>query len=339
LCIQQEQLKAYMPFAITRVLVSKYLFHTFFNSSNNLNIKQLSITMRKLSLQLFSLFAAISLFTMTSCNKEEDMVDPAPTATIASSTPATAKVGNEITIAASIVAQSKIKSIVTRHNNVDLDTKTSNFTNSTSDNYSFKYTIPSTAAGKDLAFTIVVTDSKDRVVNTTHTVKVDAVGTVRTQSAKLIHGQSSTLGGSFYGTEAAGTIYMQADAKASAAKVDFLYFYGATNLATLAAPSDADAKTMYNNATTGLQTWSKLNNTKFKEVTMTKAEFDAATYTSIESTATGATATKINSLAANKVIGFITEGGKKGLIFVNSVTGTSAGNIDITVKIADASAI
>jgi hypothetical protein len=295
--------------------------------------------MRKLSLQLFSLFAAISLFTMTSCSKEEDMVDPAPTATIASSTPATAKVGNEITIAASIVAQSKIKSIVTRHNNVDLDTKTSNFTNSTSDNYSFKYSIPSTAAGKDLTFTIVVTDSKDRVVNTNHTVKVDATGSVRTQSAKLVYGQSSTAGGSFYGTEAAGTVYLQAEAKANAAKVDFLYFYGSNNLATIAATSDTDAKTVYNNSVTGLQTWSKLNNTKFKEVAMTKAEFDAATFTSIETATGGATETKINKLADNKVIGFITEGGKKGLIFVNKITGDSTGNIDITVKMADASAI
>ncbi|MDO1448830.1 hypothetical protein Q0590_21310 [Rhodocytophaga aerolata] len=294
--------------------------------------------MRKLSLHLLSLFAAVSMFTMTSCSSEEDTVDPAPTATIASTTPATAKVGDEITLSAAVVAQSKIKSIVTRLDNADLDTKTSNFTNSTSDNYSFKYAIPSTAGGKELKFTIVVTDSKDRVVNATHTVKVDATGSVRTQSAKLIYGQDNTTNGSFYTTEATGTVYKQADAKTNAAKVDFLYFYGATNLATLATPSDADAKTMYNNSTTGLQTWSKLNTTKFKELTMTKAEFEASTFASIETAATGATATKINNLTANKVIGFITEGGKKGIIFVNSVTGTSAGNIDITVKIADATA-
>jgi hypothetical protein len=40
LCIQQERLKAYTPIAITKVLVSKNLFHAFINLSNNLNIKQ-----------------------------------------------------------------------------------------------------------------------------------------------------------------------------------------------------------------------------------------------------------------------------------------------------------
>ncbi len=294
--------------------------------------------MKRISLRLFSLFAAASVF-MTACDKEEDLVDPVPTATIASTTPATAKVGDEVTLTVAVVAESKIKSIVTRLDNADLDTKTSGFTNSTSDNYSYKYSVPQTAAGKELKFTVVVTDSKERVTTANHTVKVDVTGSVRTQSAKLVYGQESLLGGSFYATELTGTVYKQADAKTNAAKVDFLYFYGATNMATIAAPSDADAKTIYNNGTTGLQTWSKTNNTKFKEVTMTKAEFDAATFTSIETAATGATVTKINNIAATKVIGFITEGGKKGLIFVNAVTGTSAGNIDITVKIADADAI
>jgi hypothetical protein len=307
-----------------------------FTTHKQFNNKQLSITMRKLSLHLFSLFAVIGLFTMTSCDKEVDTIDPVPTVTIPQAAATTAKVGDKVTFNVAVVAQAKIRSIETRLGTSTLGTaKTTGFTNSTSDSYPFEYIVKDTDAGKNLQFAFIVTDSKDRTAQANYTLNVPVVGSIRTQNAQLLYGQANTTGGSFYTTEATGTVYKQADAKTNAAKVDFLYFYGASNLATIAAPSDADARTMYNNATTGLQTWTKLNNTKFVEKTMTKAEFDAATFASIDAAVTTPTATRINSLSANKVIGFVTEGGKKGLIFVNSITGTTDGNINITIKIQD----
>jgi hypothetical protein len=287
--------------------------------------------MRKLSLQLFSLFAAISLFTMTSCNKEEDMVDPAPTATVASSTPATAKVGNEITIAASIVAQSKIKSIVTRHNNVDLDTKTSNFTNPTSDNYSFKYSIPSTAAGKDLIFTIVVTDSKDRVVNTNHTVKVDAVGgEIVTYSTKLFGGQNNNNAGSFF-RSSDGMVLTKTAADAAPASVDLIYLFSATNGAVFTAPNDATVA----EAHTSVATWATKNATKISgKTSITKEQFAAVTTdTEIVAAANTATATRVNSLEVNNVFAFVTAGGKKGIVLVEKIEGTDAASRSITISV------
>ena len=292
--------------------------------------------MKKITFRLLSMLFAASLFVTTACNTEEDAVEPVPTVTIPQGAPSTAKVGDAVTFNVAVVAQSKIKSIETRKGTTTLGAiKTSGFTNSTSDTYPFSYTVVAGDAGKTLEFAFIVIDTKDRKTEVNYSLAVASVGSIRTQTAKLLYGQDNNTGGSFYSTEATGNVYKQADAKTNQAKVDFLYFYGATNFATIAAPSDDAAKTIYNNATTGLQTWTTLNSTKFKEVTMTPGVFNEADFDAVDAAASGATLTKINSLAANKVIGFITASGKKGLILVNSVNGTATGSIDITIKVQD----
>ena len=116
------------------------------------------------------------------------------------------------------------------------------------------------------------------------------------------------------------------DAKTNSTLIDFLYYYGATNKASIAAPDDADAATVFNNANNGLATWSTRNSTKFKTTALSAAEFDAlANDLLIVSNATGASDTDENNLAVGNVIAFITDadktgGSKMGLIKVVSLS-------------------
>ena len=53
----------------------------------------------------------------------------------------------------------------------------------------------------------------------------------------------------------------------------------------------------------------------------------------VSQTATGVTNTRIINLAAGDILAFITATGKKGMIKVESISGTSDGTITIDVKV------
>jgi len=182
-----------------------------------------------------------------------------------------------------------------------------------------------------------VTDKNNKTKEISFTITTEAVttyGPIKEFSMKILGAQDNATGSSFASID--GTVYSITDAKANAAKIDWLYFYGATNLATIASPNDADAASVFNNATWGLQTWSVRNNTLFKEVT------DAVNWAGIVNdsliliqTASGVTNTKINNLAVNDVLSFIAATGKKGMIKVESIDGTQTGTITISVKVQE----
>ncbi len=160
-------------------------------------------------------------------------------------------------------------------------------------------------------------------------------------SDKIYGDQANNSAGSFFATST-GTVYTQALAKTNAASVDFLYYYGATNKATLAAPNDAPAATIYDNATNGLQTWSVKNATEIRETMLTADIFNAvaadSTLTQLyDAAAIGAAATSATDLAVGDVVAFKTVGNKKGFIKVVAIVenGTTATGdyIKVDVKV------
>lgn len=161
---------------------------------------------------------------------------------------------------------------------------------------------------------------------------VATAGPISEWSMKIMGAQGSSTGSSFASIN--GNVYGGQEAKDNATIIDWLYFYGATNLATIAAPDDPDAADIFTNATYGLQTWSVLNPTRFKKITETvdwAAIADDATIVSL--TASGVDLTKANNLAVDDVIGFVSSTGKKGLIKVDDISGTTNGTITISVKV------
>ena len=159
-----------------------------------------------------------------------------------------------------------------------------------------------------------------------------AAGPIDSFDLKILGAQSASAGSSFASID--GSVYSLAEAKANQAKVDWMYYYGASDFATIAAPDDANAATIFTNATNGLQTWTTKNATRFKLVT------DVITWDNItddavivQQTASGVTQTRITSLSVGKYLAFITASGKKGLIKVDNLTTGSSGSITISVKV------
>lgn len=187
------------------------------------------------------------------------------------------------------------------------------------------------------SYVFVVTD-KDGMQDTKTivvTVKEPVIEpTIKTYTDKVLGADDNpTVGSSF--ASADGSIYLLADAKTNSNKVDFVYFYGAENLATLAAPSNSDAQTVY----ASIGTWTTQNATVFGTTTITAAQFDAITTdTEIVAAATGLSATKANELAVDDVIAFETAStsayaSKKGLIKVVELSASKTGSITIEVKV------
>ena len=186
-------------------------------------------------------------------------------------------------------------------------------------------------------FICTVWDKNDKYTEISFTITTEpAAPDITTYEDKILGAQASPTGSSFASLD--GTVYTLPDAKANSDKVDFLYFYGATNLATLAAPDDTDAAEVFDDITNGLQTWDVLNPTKFKTTTLSSADFDAITSSSQLVTAatlpTQPNLSKANDLSVGDVLAFKTAGSYFGLIRVDAINGANnAGTIEITVKV------
>ena len=159
--------------------------------------------------------------------------------------------------------------------------------------------------------------------------------TVNIYTAILMGGQGNNTIGSFW-SSSNNTVYKQADATNNQNKVDFLYFYGTTNLATIAATDDDQANIAWNNIFNG---WTTKNATRFKKVT--GVNWEAITANSddlINSNATDLTLSRSNNLAVGDIIAFETastsaNANKKGLFKVISITGTSGADRAITIEV------
>ena len=132
-----------------------------------------------------------------------------------------------------------------------------------------------------------------------------------------------------------GTVYSITNAKTNSAKIDFIYFNGATHPKSLAAPNNAAVGTL--GQTSAPSTWTTKNATKLGLLSnVTGAQFDACENDElIETVVTTAavSADIVSNLAANNVVGFITADGKKGLIKVISIDTSSDANNSIKISI------
>ena len=210
---------------------------------------------------------------------------------------------------------------------------------------SFSYTFSQTYVEADfdvdggvdkIEYMFEVTDKQDPAKSVskmfTVTKKVGTTpGAIISWTATL-GAQNASAGSSF--STSNGTVYLLADAKTNSSLIDFVYFYGATNFATIAAPNDVDAASVFT-GTNGLSNWTTKNATKFGTTTVTTTQFDAIADDAQIVTITGLAATKVNSLVVGSVFAFQTAGGKKGLVKVTALTAANTDNISISVKMED----
>jgi hypothetical protein len=205
------------------------------------------------------------------------------------------------------------------------------------DNYKDSVSLEAPMNEGEYVYELIVTDKNDLTASGKFTITVEQTGEPINSWTATLGAHQSATGSSF--ASITGEVYQMDDAKTNATLIDFLYFYGATNHATVAAPDDATAATVFNNANNGLATWSTKNSTRFKSTSLTAANFDEiANDLLITSNATGASDSYKNQLSVGDVIAFITDadkagGSKMGLIKVVSISGEAAGTMQIAVKV------
>ena len=206
------------------------------------------------------------------------------------------------------------------------------------DNYKDSVSLEAPLNEAAYVYELIVTDKNDLTASGSFTITVEQTGGPINSWTKTLGSWSSNTGSSF--ASITGEVYQIAEAKANSALIDFLYYYGANNMATLAAPDDADAANVFT-GTDGLASWTTKNSTKFKATSMTTAEFDAiADDLLIVSNATGATASTEHPLEVGDVVAFTTDGdkaggSKMGLIKVAAIATGAGGTMDIVVKVQE----
>lgn len=275
----------------------------------------------------------IAAVGFSSCDDDDDDVTPKPTIAVTASATSgwrTDVISYEVTVS----SNEDLKTMVITTDPVSaLQKLDSTFDNNThSATFTWSYTIPNSAVdGTSHTITFTVTDkvsSNTTSKSITITDPGSGGGPITTYSGKIL-GSFNNATGSFFGS-ADGTVYTVSEAKNNQGSVDWLYFYGATNLATLAAPDDADAYTI---STYQLDTWTTKNTTRFRK-TSSVVWADVTDDVIIVAEADNTTInTKANQLAINDIIAFITAGGKKGLIKIVSIQSANDGKITIDVKV------
>jgi hypothetical protein len=296
--------------------------------------------MKKLSF-LFAILVIASATFFTSCSKDASttpptiMLNAGPGYTAADvSVPVNTvlKIGVIANSTTGKLTNLKISQTISGMSTTILD---STFTAKDALNEDFTITASPVAGVVKLTFRITADDSEYAEASLTITT---TSAPINTYTAILLGGQLNPNLGSFYST-GDNAVMKVAIASASPAKVDFGFYYGTVNHATISAPSDEDMTLVKNFEV--IANWIPRNATKMKLIT-TPLDWSTITDESgILANATDLTETKIPDLAVDKIVAFETAStstnpGKKGLFKVIELNGTTIGTdreIKIEVKI------
>lgn len=152
---------------------------------------------------------------------------------------------------------------------------------------------------------------------------------------RQIGGQTNTTYGSYWSMEI-NSAKLQSEANSDPASIDWAYYYGASNLATFAAPDDATLTSSGVMGNSDLPNWSTKNATRFKKL---DASFDfdglATSTTLLDEISKGApTLSAITKMAVGDMYLFITADGKEygAIKIVNNNPTTSSGLLTFDMK-------
>ena len=274
------------------------------------------------------LIAALSL-GFVGCDGVEDEEKPDITV---SPTTTDATVGTVVTFNVSMDSNAKLQTLTVEYDPYD-DPTTIDLGGEYSVDETIEYTVPaSMVVGTAATLTFTVED-KDATNSATATVNVvSGSGPIATYSAKLMGADLNADYGSFMDAHS-GTVYMVGDAFDNQADVDFVYYHGSTNGATMAAPNESGAAefNVYN-----LDAWTTKNATKFTTTSLSATDFnDIENDATILEVASDPSNDKANQLSQGDVIGFKTEDGKMGVFLVSNIVPERDGYIEIDVKIQE----
>jgi len=152
---------------------------------------------------------------------------------------------------------------------------------------------------------------------------------IKKGAVTLMGGQNNATDGSFYSV-ALGYVMTVGAANSQQAKVDFVYYYGTNNKATIAAPNEATLSQIAYGSTR-VSNWTTKNATKyFKVQGATANDPDSWFADNLGKPATDGTS-MVTDLKVNDVVMYQTAGGLKGAYVVTAQSGTQSGTITIQI--------
>lgn len=292
--------------------------------------------MKKLSMILMlALFAGLTV--MTSCNKDDDdePQDLRPEISFKGG-------ANYISEDATLAINEAFTIGITASSNANSGKKIENFKLTRTFNNAIWYEWDTTineaffsidvnmfainVAGEE-RISLTVTDKDGQSNEVAVNITTEEIGVPVAKYTNITLGSFNDDNGSFYNSDE-NLVYSIADATTNSAKVDFLFYLGATNGSSLAAPDDTDAQTVYPD----LAGWATNNATRFMDSGMGSSEFDQIGNKYMFPDFTG-DASAMTQLSSGDVIMFKTANDKLGYIKINSINGRGdQTNIDVIVE-------
>jgi hypothetical protein len=299
--------------------------------------------MKKLTF-LLGLGAICAAFLFNACTDE---VNPAPTITFDEASPIVLAAGvTSVTLTGTIVAEAKLKEVVVTKtmglSETQLGTyndfSSGTFTSTDDINVNFRYDVDGITENTTIKFT--ATDKDDQISSQSIEIQVTALGLI-THSGIELGAQNNATGSFFASFE--GNIYTTGELKDGNHydDIDIVYYFGASNKQALFSPwSIVDNDISWSGLVPVANWGDSPNQTMFKKAT--EADYNDATYTSVQELAVGANLDYANGgeeppdgLDVNDVYIFVTADGKYGIFKVTAVGASNSDTITIDVKIQE----
>ncbi|MDZ4838549.1 MAG: hypothetical protein SGJ04_00940 [Bacteroidota bacterium] len=274
---------------------------------------------------------------VSSCNKDETTVNK-PTVTVnADKTSLSVNSTAVITISATAPSGGKLKKVKieegTTASSINTTLKDSNIDGSPANiGYTYNYTPKMTGVMR-----VVVTVTDDANQSTSKEISFTVTGSTSVIDCgdKSIGNQNSSTSGSFFNTSACAVVSV-GPATIAANTIDFVHYFGSSNKATLASPSDQTVnqfmpfQNFYKQANKKSTTFKKNGNASFNFSTTSPTEIETGYKSS-----TAAAAGIAGDLMVGDVVFFLTSDNKYGVAKVTSITGTTTtdGAIGLSVKV------
>jgi len=313
-------------------------------------------TMKNLFKNISKLFAISLVMVLVSCGSDdEDVVVTPDAATISitsaqfgSGTTYEATAGETVTFSFTISAPGGFNNYTVSITGFNPLTESKNAGETITDSFNagnFDFPVTEANVGSDITVQIDVVDDNNLTSSATLTVTVVSAPANSFSAFMLAAPLGDLSATSFFSTNT-GDTYSPETVNASADPlsndIDFGYYYGSTNNATIASPAGFESSIFDSQ----VSAWGTKNSTTLLATTLTSANFlESNTWGAIETAfATGSDGSEFRTnLAEGDVIAFETSStktnspSKKGLILIKAINGTfnENDNIEIEVVVQD----
>lgn len=220
-------------------------------------------------------------------------------------------------------------------------------TDSNAGSFNWGFIIDKSLAGSEIALTLEIVDQEGGVAAENVFFSVTSSPEARSYSTVLLYAPTDTKTNASFFSSTDGMTYSPDDVTSTSAsispKIDFGYYYGVSDLASLASPQGYSTLTN-SSLSSQVSGWSVKNTTTLKATDLTNTEFlETTTWADIDAAFDGGTdeGQIITQISEGDVIAFETNsskdgGSKRGLIYVNKISGTDNSNdyleIDVLVQ-------